>query len=198
MTLEPRRASRVEADMKTISIAALLAAVIVLPAGASATPDDTEKRDATAQCKTERGKSKATREGFRARYHGFSRCVRRIAAEEEAENETAHRNAAKACKAERAEDPDAFAEEYGTNKNRKNAFGKCVSSKAKAKKAEMDAKDERRVAALKNAAKECAREREEMGEDDFAAEHGTNPNKRNAFGRCVSDKAREGEGAPDA
>jgi hypothetical protein len=109
-------------------------------------------------------------------------------------NETAHRNAAKACKAKRAEDPDAFAEEYGTNKNRKNAFGKCVSSKAKAKKADMDAKDERRVAALKNAAKECAREREELGEDDFAADHG----KRNAFGRCVSDKAREGEGAPDA
>jgi hypothetical protein len=104
------------------------------------------------------------------------------------------RNAAKACKAKRAEDPDAFAEEYGTNKNRKNAFGKCVSSKAKAKKADMDAKDERRVAALKNAAKECAREREELGEDDFAADHG----KRNAFGRCVSDKAREGEGAPDA
>jgi hypothetical protein len=73
-----------------------------------------------------------------------------------------------------------------------------VSSKAKAKKADMDAEDERRVAALKNAAKVCAREREKVGEGEFAAEHGTNPNKRNAFGRCVSDKAREGEGAPDA
>ena len=39
------------------------------------------------------------------------------------------KNAAKECKAERKEDPDAFKEKYGTNKNGKNAFGKCVSSK---------------------------------------------------------------------
>jgi PKD domain len=43
------------------------------------------------------------------------------------------KNAAKECKAEREDDPDAFKEKYGTNKNGKNAFGKCVSSKSKNK-----------------------------------------------------------------
>jgi hypothetical protein len=39
-------------------------------------------------------------------------------------------NAARACKAERAEiGVGAFRDQYGTNKNGKNAFGKCVSSK---------------------------------------------------------------------
>ena len=39
------------------------------------------------------------------------------------------KNAAKECRAEREADPDAFEETYGTNGNKKNAFGKCVSTK---------------------------------------------------------------------
>jgi hypothetical protein len=49
-------------------------------------------------------------------------------------------NAAKECKAEQADPAFAdshegvtFDEFYGTNANKKNAFGKCVSTKAKAK-----------------------------------------------------------------
>ena len=38
--------------------------------------------------------------------------------------------AAKACAAERALDPAAFADRYGTNENKRNAFGKCVSQHA--------------------------------------------------------------------
>jgi hypothetical protein len=41
-------------------------------------------------------------------------------------------NAAKTCKAERKADPAAFASKYGTSKNKRNAFGKCVSKHAKA------------------------------------------------------------------
>ena len=41
-------------------------------------------------------------------------------------------NAAKACRAEQKTDPAAFKENYGTNANNSNAFGKCVSEKAKA------------------------------------------------------------------
>ena len=41
-------------------------------------------------------------------------------------------NAAKQCKDERKADPAAFKEKYGTNKNKRNAFGKCVSAIAKA------------------------------------------------------------------
>ena len=41
-------------------------------------------------------------------------------------------SAAKSCKAERKADPAAFKAKYGTNKNKSNAFGKCVSAAAKA------------------------------------------------------------------
>jgi hypothetical protein len=40
-----------------------------------------------------------------------------------------HKNRAKFCKAERAFlGESAFRKKYGTNKNGKNAFGKCVSA----------------------------------------------------------------------
>jgi len=45
-------------------------------------------------------------------------------------------NAAKECRALRGSSDasrEAFAQKYGTNKNGKNAFGKCVSRTAKAK-----------------------------------------------------------------
>jgi len=41
-------------------------------------------------------------------------------------------NAAKLCKAQRDANPAAFKDMYGTNKNKANAFGKCVSKMAKA------------------------------------------------------------------
>ena len=51
---------------------------------------------------------------------------------------TAAKNAAKACKAEQVDSGFAaahggksFADHYGTNTNKKNAFGKCVSKLAK-------------------------------------------------------------------
>jgi hypothetical protein len=44
------------------------------------------------------------------------------------------KNAAKYCKAVReSKGVDAFATRYGTNANKKNAYGKCVSATAKAK-----------------------------------------------------------------
>jgi hypothetical protein len=177
--------------MKKILAATVMAAALVVPTGAVAKPDNSEKKAAKAECKDERGNMKATREAFTAKYGSFSRCWRQTAEEEEAENDAAHKNAAKECKADRSEDPDGFKETYGTNKNGKNAFGKCVSSKAKEKKAEMDAEDAEDAQEFKNAAKACAAEREEMGEEAFAEEHGTNRNGKNAFGKCVSEKVRE-------
>jgi hypothetical protein len=176
--------------MNKIIVATSLAAVLVLPLGAVAKPTDSNKRAAIVQCKDERGKTRATREAFRANYHGFRRCVSQKAAEEDAEETTAHKNAAKACKAERDADPVAFQENYGAKGNGKNAYGKCVSTKAKEKKAEMDAEDEQEVEARKNAAKECAAERRDMGPDAFAEAYG---NERNAFGKCVSSKAKEAQ-----
>jgi superfamily II DNA helicase RecQ len=193
ITPELLSSAGVEAGMNKILVVLGLAAALLIPAGAVAKPNQAEKRAAKAQCKDERGKTRATREAFRAKYQGFSDCVRQNAAEEEDENEEAKENAAKECKAERSEDPDAFRETYGTNANGKNAFGKCVSGKASEKKAEMDAEDAQQATEFKNAAKECAAERREMGREAFAEEHGTNPNKRNAFGKCVRAKTQESD-----
>ena len=177
--------------MKTILAATGLTLVFLIPTGAIAKPDKSERDAAKAQCRDERGKTKATREAFRLKYDGFADCMGKKAAEEEAENEEAARNAAQECKAERAADPTGFKDTYGTNKNGKNAFGKCVSGKASENKAAMDAADAQEVAERKSAAKECAAERA-ADETAFEEEYGTNRNNRNAFGKCVSRKARGG------
>ena len=56
-----------------------------------------------------------------------------------------YKNAAKYCQAVRAaKGVEAFQAAYGTNKNKRNAFGKCVSAanKAKAKKADDEKADD--------------------------------------------------------
>jgi hypothetical protein len=178
--------------MKRITVAIGLIAALALPAGAQAKPNNDDEQAAQKQCKVERGKTNATREGFEARFGSMSRCVKQKAAEEEAERGQAKSNAARDCKAERETlGAEAFAIKYGENKNKKNAFGKCVSMKAREHKAEMDAEDEKQAEAFKNAAKECAGDRRTMGEKAFADKYGTNRNKRNAFGKCTSEKARD-------
>ena len=177
--------------MKKTTVAIALIVGLFVPAGATAKSDDADRRAAKAECKTERGKSSATREAFTARYSSMSRCVSRTAAEEATEETKARKNAAHECKEERALDRDAFAEKYGTNANKKNAYGKCVSSKAKAEEEEMDEADAEEASKRKHAARECAAERDEIGRDAFAEEYGTNANKKNAFGKCVSRTARD-------
>ncbi len=180
--------------MKQALIACAAGALLIAP-GATAKPDKTDRTNAAKECRAERGSTDATREAFRAKYgtnkggkNAFGKCVSSTSKEEEAERETAAKNASQECKAERDAGADAFAEKYGTGKNAKNAFGKCVSSKAKQDKAEADQEDAEEAMERKSAAKECAAERE-AGEDAFAAKYGTNANKRNAFGKCVSKKA---------
>ena len=59
-----------------------------------------------------------------------------------APGQSADKNAAKACKAERGTTDAtvaAFKARYGTNANKANAFGKCVSGKAKKAEAEDEA-----------------------------------------------------------
>jgi uncharacterized protein YktA (UPF0223 family) len=183
--------------MRTFSTAIVLAALLALPAGAVAKkPDHAAKRAAIAQCKSERGTTKATRKAFHAKYHGFSRCVRQQTAEERAERRAALRNAAKECKAERA-DPNFPATHDGKTFNEVyRNFGKCVSTKAHAKKEAADTQDQQQASAFKNAAKEC---QAESADPNFAATHdgktfeqfyGTNKNARNAFGKCVSGKSQ--------
>jgi hypothetical protein len=61
---------------------------------------------------------------------GRDKCVSQKQKAAEQDQNDATVNAAKKCKAERALDPGAFKNKYGTNRNKRNAFGKCVSKLA--------------------------------------------------------------------
>jgi hypothetical protein len=103
-------------------------------------------------------------------------------------------NASKQCRAERGTSSatrEAFAQKYGTNESKSNAFGKCVSQKTREEHRE-------RHAAARSASRECRAERSELGRQAFAEKYGTNRNKRNAFGKCVSGKARAAKREMDA
>jgi hypothetical protein len=77
--------------------------------------------------------------------------------------------------------------------NGRNAFGKCVARKSREEETE-------RNQAADNAARQCKAEREslgaqvfqdkDLGRSEFADKYGTNRNKRNAFGKCVSKLTR--------
>jgi hypothetical protein len=91
-------------------------------------------------------------------------------------------SAAKACKEQRSSmGSGAFKAAYGTNKNRSNAFGKCVSKMTRMQEADGE-----------KAAKECKAERR-SNSVAFAAKYGTNKNGKNAYGKCVSQKSDEAD-----
>ena len=118
------------------------------------------------------------------RSNAFGKCVSKMATAEQ-QNLTA---APGACRAEQSDSTFAanhggktFDQTYGTG-NLKNAFGKCVSAKAKAAAAQD-------VQAVEAAAKACSTERA-ADPAAFKTKYGTNANKANAFGKCVSGKAK--------
>lgn len=124
------------------------------------------------------------------------------------------RNAAQECRSERADaGVEAFREQHGTNANKRDAFGKCVRAKRHearderhaARTERRQARAERRAARAerraarrarrterRNAARDCRAERGEMGVEAFREQYGTNRNKRNAFGKCVSQTVKAG------
>lgn len=182
--------------MKRLLIAGATLTLLAVPATATAKPSGEDRSNAAQECRAERGDSDATREAFRQRYgtntnkrNAFGKCVSQRSRSEERQRERARDNAAQTCKAERSADRDGFAEKYGTNANKRNAFGKCVSQQARKDEDEADERDAQRIAVRKTAARDCAAERREDG-DAFAEKYGTNANKRNAFGKCVSRGAR--------
>jgi hypothetical protein len=83
------------------------------------------------------------------------------------------KNAAKYCKAVReSKGVDAFQTQYGTNKNKKNAYGKCVSATAKAKA------EKREDAAETNAATAECKKQQAADAAKFAQDYKN-------FGQCV-------------
>lgn len=118
--------------------------------------------------------------------NAFGRCVSQWARSEHQSRVSAR----SACNTERsdpnfaaAHDGKSFAEFYGTGPKGSNAFGRCVSSKAKADSAEARQN-------TMNAAKQCKAERTQIGAAEFRAKYGKNANDRNAFGKCVSQLAK--------
>lgn len=109
-------------------------------------------------------------------------------------------SASRQCRTERSQmGRDTFRLTYGTNHNRSNAFGECVSERnAATRAARKAARGDRaktartvkhQVRADVNAAKACKTERK-ADKDAFNAKYGTNANHRNAFGKCVSTTAK--------
>ena len=170
-------------------------AVLAVPAAtAVAKTSKADKAEAQKECRAEQGTTDATREAFKAKYGNFGKCVSQTAREAKAERKQAKTNASRDCRTERGDTDasrEAFRNKYGTNANKSNAFGKCVSQKAKAKRAEQDADDAAEAEEIKEAAEACDSERGDTQQTRTAFEdkYGANANKRNAFGKCVSQKA---------
>jgi hypothetical protein len=165
--------------MRKLILVALLA--LAVPAAALAADEAPSATDlAKAACKSE--KAQMGVKTFKATYAAgsVSGATKTCVAKRDGGAATDLKNAAKACKAERAADPAAFTAKYGTNKNGKNAYGKCVSAKARGA-------TEQTTAARVNAAKTCKKMKAEQ-KTAFETAYGT---KKNAFGKCVSKTARE-------
>jgi hypothetical protein len=161
--------------MRKLMLGAVLA--LALPAAAMAAQGTPSPEDlATTACKTE--KSQMGTKTFKKTYvaKSTSKAMKACLAKQGVVAETELKPAPLAGPAAPPPDPVKFAE-YGTNKNGKNAYGKCVSSKAKAAS---EANTEDRVAA----AETC----KAMTKEALQAEFGT---KKNAFGKCVSTTAKE-------
>jgi hypothetical protein len=178
--------------MKRFLICAALAALVVPAASFAQGPTGQDRENASRACRALR--AQLGLETFRQTYgtvqsnrkNAFGKCVSQW-------SRTEHQNrisAREACSAEQA-DPNfaashegkTFDQYYGTGPKHRNAFGKCVSSKAKSASAEA------RQNTL-NAAKQCKAERSELGPAEFRAKYGKNANDRNAFGKCVSALAK--------
>jgi hypothetical protein len=184
------------------------------------TPTSTEKSNAAKYCKALRTSS-GSPEAFAAAVkvvvgakkvtvkNAYGKCVSNQAKNNSEDADQAHSNAAKECKAERAQTDEefgaahggkTFAEQYGSGKNGKNAYGKCVSQKAHENKAEAAQENKDELSAAKQCKAEKAQSDEEFGAahggKTFAQQYGTNKNGKNAFGKCVSSKAKE-QGSDD-
>jgi hypothetical protein len=172
--------------MRKLIFVILGAALLSLPAVAIAglPPSAADRAAAVKQCSGERTVMGAP--AFRLLYgtnasrsNAYGKCVSKLA-QQNAQNRS---NATTLCSSERSADSTAFAAKYGKGKNHANAFGNCVSTKAKAAAA-------KQVQATENAAKACWTERQ-PDPAAFKTKYGTNTNKSNAFGKCVSGKVKQ-------
>jgi hypothetical protein len=162
------------------AVALVLAPIVAL---ASPKPAQAARRD----CSALRAKigSAAFTQAFGGGANAFGVCVSRLTRFERADLNSANA----LCRAEQA-DPNfasthggmTFVEFYGTGAKHRNAFGNCVSLKARNSSAT--------GRSGMNPARACAALRTRMTATLFKQSFGTNANHSNAFGKCVSIVAR--------
>jgi hypothetical protein len=118
--------------------------------------------------------------------NAFGRCVSTVAKANSRSEQQGRMNPARTCRSVRARlNTSVFAKTYGKNANDRNAMGKCVSATAKTQ--------------AQNEVAASASCRAEQSDGTFASTHGgvtfdqtygTNSDLSNAFGMCVSSKAK--------
>jgi hypothetical protein len=164
-------------------ILVFLAAAVFAPLAAFA-GTSTSATSARSDCAKLRAAMGTT--AFSHAYATFGACVSRYAPVEQ--QVTVSANAT--CTAQQA-DPNfaaahggkTFAQFYGIGKSGRDAFGRCVSTVAKANR---DAEQQGRL----NPAHTCRALRTQLTASIFNKTYGNNANSRNAFGKCVSQTAK--------
>jgi hypothetical protein len=168
-----------------ISVISIFAALVLAPVAALATP--TPAQAAAKDCAALRAQigTAAFTQAFGGSSSAFGKCVSKLVRLEQANLTSANA----LCRAEQA-DPNfaathggkTFVQFYGTGRKNKNAFGNCVSLKARSSSAV--------ARSGLNPARACAALRTRMARSVFNQSFGTNANHSNAFGKCVSIVAR--------
>lgn len=170
--------------MRKLIICAAVALALA-PVAALATPSPAKA--ASKDCAALRAKigSAAFTQAFGGGANAFGVCVSKLTRFEQADLSSANT----LCRAEQADPSFAsthggktFAEFYGSGAKHKNAFGNCVSLKARSSSAVGQAG--------MNPARACVALRARMTTNLFRQSFGTNANHGNAFGKCVSVVAR--------
>jgi hypothetical protein len=173
--------------MKTRTlIVAIVAALTVAPVAALAkqTAAGPTKTNAARDCTALKAKMGPA---FASAYANFGACVSSFTPFEQQNSASAEAS----CRTEQGDatfslshNSKTFDEFYGTGKNHANAFGNCVSLKARNSSTAAQQ-------AIQNPSRTCRALRTTMGKPAFALAYGTNASHSNAYGKCVSKVARE-------
>jgi hypothetical protein len=170
--------------MKTTgTLLVALVALVVAPQALASAQSKAARDAATAACKSERAAVGAAI--FTETYgsNGLGACKSEYAA---AAGDAA-KNAAAACRAERKKNPRSFRKKYGLGKKKRDAFGRCVSKRARGGMGDA-------VTENVSAAQDCRDFRDEDPEG-FADMYGS---EADSFALCVVDtKALNDEDGTD-
>jgi hypothetical protein len=170
--------------MKRIVVITAFVVAVAMAAASTAAPSPDATKNASTACTALKAKIGAT--AFVQAYGTFGKCVSALAQVEQQNINSAQ----SACTAEQSDvnfvtqhGGKTFDQFYGSGPQGKNAFGNCVSAKAKASsKAEGQDRP--------NPARTCRAARTLMGVTAFNLLYGNNTSKANAFGKCVSKAAK--------